>query len=237
VNDPKKQERRRRILQERAAAQARQFDLREANYLVQGARQMLNSGDLPGAAKAAKRALHLDPGLFPALDLLAETHFAAEQYEQALSYLSLLRKYPEAITASCNMGHAYLALGRTAEALKCFQEFLEVSASSTISGLKAMREKTRLLCRDLARQVSPPVAKPAPAPPAATPPPAPEPARQPEPPRATVEFLPAPPPAFGQPGGTLADYLLRRRLLELRLAQSFEDLICLASLHGVDTYL
>jgi len=241
VNDPKKQERRRRILQERRAALDRQFDLGEAQGLIRDARRMLASGDRPGAAKAAKRALKLDPDSFPALDILSEAYFANEQFDQALACLSQLRKYPEAVTASCSMGHAYLALGRTEDALQCFQEFLDVSASSTLRGMKAMRENTRLLCRDLAKQIAVAAIKPAkpaavaqaapvPPPEAVLPP-------QPEPPRAAVDFLPAPPPSFGQPGGTLADYLLRRRLLELRIAQSFEDLICLASLHGVDSYL
>jgi len=37
--------------------------------------------------------------------------------------------------------------------------------------------------------------------------------------------------------GTVADYFLRRQWIELRLAQNFEDLLCLPSLHGVDAYM
>ncbi len=37
--------------------------------------------------------------------------------------------------------------------------------------------------------------------------------------------------------GSLAEYLLLHRLQELRLSQSFEDLICLPTLNNVDTYL
>src|SRR5213078_4056043 len=58
----------------------------------------------------------------------------------------------------------------------------------------------------------------------------------PEPPRTTVNFLPAATPAFAD-SGTLADYLLRGQWIELRLAQNFEDLLCLPSLNGVDAYV
>ena len=61
---------------------------------------------------------------------------------------------------------------------------------------------------------------------------------KPEPPRVRVAFLP-PPPLESAPiaSGTVADYFLRRGLQELRVAQSFEDLICLPSLTGVDSYV
>jgi hypothetical protein len=55
--------------------------------------------------------------------------------------------------------------------------------------------------------------------------------------RARSQKAGAPPPDFRSlPTGTFADYLLDRRLLDLNLAQNFEDLICLASFNGVDTY-
>ncbi len=53
-----------------------------------------------------------------------------------------------------------------------------------------------------------------------------------------VEFSPARIPDFRNAhAGTLADYSLRRRFLDLRQSQSFEDLISLSSLHGVDSYV
>ena len=62
------------------------------------------------------------------------------------------------------------------------------------------------------------------------------PEKPPEPPRAAVRFFPTPrPPSPIE--GTVADYFLRRQWMELRMAQSFEDLLCLPSLHGVDTYI
>jgi SNF2 family DNA or RNA helicase len=51
-----------------------------------------------------------------------------------------------------------------------------------------------------------------------------------------VQFFPAATPGFANPG-TVADYFLRRQWIELRLAQNFEDLLCLPSLHGVDPYV
>jgi hypothetical protein len=51
-----------------------------------------------------------------------------------------------------------------------------------------------------------------------------------------VQFLPAATPGFAQ-AGNLADYFLRRQWIELRLAQNFEDLLCLSSLQGVDAYV
>jgi hypothetical protein len=52
-----------------------------------------------------------------------------------------------------------------------------------------------------------------------------------------VSFLPPPPLAQQPAAGALVDYFLRRGLQELRLAQSFEDLVCLPSLTGVDSYV
>jgi superfamily II DNA or RNA helicase len=240
VNDPKKQERRRRMLKERRAAEARVFDREEAQYLYGMAVEMHKSGDDPGAARAAKKALNLDPDLYLALDLLAQIHLAAGQREQALSYLQRLRQYPEALSASYNLGMIYLELGRRAEAVKALQDFLEATRSAPGRKWKPLREHASALCQVVPQRPTPPAgaprqpAKDAPAVQSAAP------ARceaAPPPPRASVDFLPAPAAVFNGANGTLADYLLRRRLLELRLAQSFEDLVCLPSLNGVDTYL
>ena len=129
VSDAKKQERRRRILKQRRAAQNREFDREEARFLYRLALEMDEAGDAPGAAGAAKKALHLDPDFYPALDLLARLHFAAEQFEQAISCLQLLRKHPEAVSVGYNLGQSNLALGRTEEALKNFREFLDATGA------------------------------------------------------------------------------------------------------------
>ena len=239
MHDPRKQERRQRLLKEKRAAQQREWDLEDANDSYREALQAHRLGNAPGAARAAKKALQLNPDLYPVLGLLAEIHFQAEQYADAAYYLGLRRKYPESGTASYNLGVAHFKLGRTQEALKDFQDFLEATRSSRKSEWIRLRESAKVFCKDLAKAgpSAPPPAVTAPAakPPATPEPPAPEP--KPEPPRVAVEFLDRPAPAFDPcPPGTLADYFLRRRLLELKLAQNFEDLICLASLHGVDTY-
>jgi hypothetical protein len=105
---------------------------------------------------------------------------------------------------------------------------LRVTAESFVqfARLKAAPEKP-----------APPPAKsatPAPRPPAAVTAAARE--KPPEPLRAAVQFFPTRPPAFAHEG-TVADYFLRRQWTELQMAQNFEDLLCLPSLHGVDAYI
>ncbi len=236
MHDPRKQERRQRLLKEKRAAQQRGWDLADADDFYREALQAHRLGNAPGAARAAKKALQLNPDLFPALGLLGEIHFEAAQYADAAYYFGLLRKYPAALGASYNVGLAHAKLGRPQEALNDFQDFLEATRSSRDAQWIRLRESAKAWCKEL-EKAGPPARPPvATAPPAKPPePPAPEP--KPEPPRVAVEFLDRPAPAFDPcPPATLADYFLRRRLLELRLAQNFEDLICLASLHGVDTY-
>ena len=64
----------------------------------------------------------------------------------------------------------------------------------------------------------------------------PQPEKSAEPPRVSVQFFPPAAPGFAN-SGTVTDYFLRRRWSELRLEQSFEDLLCLPSLQGVDAYM
>jgi SNF2 family DNA or RNA helicase len=241
VHDPKKQERRRKLLKERKAALQHELDREDAGYLLLEARRAHRAGDLPGAARKAKKALQLNPDLYPALDLLADIHFQAGQYADAAYYLSLARKFPAAPVTSYNLGLAHFKLGRLQEARKDFQDFLEAVKSSRDSKLVQLREKAKQWVRELpqaepATAPAAPVPPPEPPPPARTPPP-PVPEPKAEPPRVSVGFVPAPAPDFHSlAAGTFADYLLHRRLLDLKLAQNFEDLICLASLNGVDTY-
>jgi len=51
-----------------------------------------------------------------------------------------------------------------------------------------------------------------------------------------MQFVPAAAPDFAN-SGSIADYFLRRQWIELRMAQNFEDLLCLPSLQGVDSYV
>ena len=143
------------MLKERRAAQDREFDREEARYLYRSALEMVEEGDTPGAARAAKKALHLDPDLYPALDLLARIHYAAEQYDQAISYLQLLRKYPQAVSVGYNLGQSNLALGRTEEALENFREFLEATRALPGRQWKHLREEARRLCADLEKSAAP----------------------------------------------------------------------------------
>lgn len=243
MNDPKKHERRQRVLRERRAAENREFDRAEAWCLYQMAVETDRGGDAAGAARTAKRALQLDPDLLPALDLLARLHFAAAEYDQAIACLQLLRKHPEAVSAGYNLAQAYSAAGRAQEAIESYREFLEATHHLRGRQWKQLRENARMRCAVLEKPAAPAVAAPPPRQttpkPKQTPPhkTAAPPRPDPPPPRVSVDFLPAAEPVSKAAGGSLVDYLLRRRLLELRVAQSFENLICLASLHGVDTYL
>jgi len=228
------------MLKERRAAEARESDREEARYLYRTAVDMRRSGDDPGAARSAKKALNLDPDLQPALELLAQIHLAAGQREQAISYLERLRQYPEALNASYNLGMIQLDLGRPQEALKCFRDFLEATRSEPGKPFKQWREHANSLCKDLAQRAAVSLIMP-PQPAKHSAPVRPASADKREPvrllARVSVDFLPAPAPALSAANGTLADFLLHRRLLDLKLTQSFEDLVCLPSLHGVDTYL
>ncbi len=228
------------MLKERRAAEASEMDRREALYLYRVAANLRESGDDARAARIGKRALNLDPDLYPALDLLAQIHLAARQPEQAIFYLNRLRQYPEAFSAHYSLGLVHLELGRHEEARKNFHDFLEASKSAPVRKWKQWRDHASALCQSLPLSSKLPVAAPLQTEKKAARVELAEPVQG-EPaksiPHVSVDFLPVSEPTCAAPNGTLADYLLRRRLLDLRLAQSFEDLICLPSLNGVDTYI
>ncbi len=237
MRDPRKQERRRRLLKERKAAEQREYDLEDAQYHLRTAEWFHRSGDEPAAAREAEKALRLDPGLYLAVELLAKIHFLAGQWADAAYYLVRLRNTPAAIAAAYNLGEAHFELGRPAEALKDFQDFLEAVRPLRDPKWAGHQQRAEQWVRKLAALTQAAGASTAAPAPAAGMPEAPPPVPKREPPRVTVAFLDAPAPAFDPaPAASAADYFLRRRLLELRLAQNFDDLVCLASLHGVDTY-
>ena len=243
MHDPKREERRRRLLKERKAAERRELDLDEADYWHTRAREEYRRGDVPAAARSAKKALLLNERHSPALDLLGHIYFEAGQFADAAYYLGLLRRDPKAVYASFNLAVAHMKLGRTAEAIKDFEDFLEKTKRPREPHWVTLRENARAWCRQLMQEAPAaaagvPVAKRPAAPVApAAPPVSPAPEPMPEPPRVAIDFLSAPSPDFSRGAkGTLADYFLLRSLLELKRAQSFDDLICLPSLHGVDTY-
>jgi SNF2 family DNA or RNA helicase len=240
--DAKKQERRRRELKLREAEERKGENREQADWLHASARRAARQGDLPGAARLAKKALVLDPGHAHSASLLGHLYSEAGQYAVALPYLKMVCKAnPGDPAALLDYGLACAKVGRKAEAQASFREALELSKAAPpkdqwerlrLAAARALEEIERTAAKPAAP--APPRPEPAPTPP----PPPPEPAAKPEPPRVRVAFLPPPPlESAAIAAGSLADYFLRRGLQELRLAQSFEDLVCLPSLTGVDSYV
>jgi superfamily II DNA or RNA helicase len=232
---PTSQERRKQILRRRRAEEQREFDSEEARYLFGDALRAHRSGDIPAADRFLKKALILDPHLAGAMDMLAQIHRAAGHYAEALGYLQELRKVDTDPTALYDIAEIQRELGQTEKAIETMRQFLsvkEVRHKPEWQRLRSQAESFLQLTRpEPARE------KPAPAPAksaAPAPPPAPE--KPPQPSRAAVRFFPTDTPAYAS-AGTVADYYLRRQWMELRMAQNFEDLLCLPSLHGVDSYV
>jgi SNF2 family DNA or RNA helicase len=239
--DAKKQERRRRELKLREAGERQAENREQAAFLHEAARRALRQGDAPGAARLAKKALVLDPENTASASLLGHLHFEAGQYAVAAPYLKMVcRASPGDPAAAINYGLACMQFGREKEAEASFRQALELLKKAPP---QEQWERLRAAAsRALDRLGAPAPNKPAPPPkrePAPTPLPAPPKTEaKPETPRVRVAFAPAPPPDPGTiAAGNLADYFLRRGLRELRLAQSFEDLVCLPSLTGVDSYV
>ena len=236
---PTTQERRKQTLRQRRAEEQREFDRVEAEYLYRDAVEAHRSGDIPAADRFLKKALILDPNHAAAMERLAEIHDAAGHYAEALGYLQRLRKVETNPRAIYNIAILHSELGQAEKAVETMREFLSAIQgrrepewqrlrSSAESFVKLIRPKP---ARE--KPALPPVKSvvPAPLPPA----PVPAPEILPEPPRAAVQFFPTAAPAYAN-RGTIADYFLRRQWMELQMAQNFEDLLCLPSLHGVDAY-
>jgi len=198
---------------------------------------------MPAAARLAKKVLTLDPQHIGALDLLSHVHFEAAQPAVAFPYIRLLRKLqPDHPGVAYNSGIALMRLGRHAEAAAELQEALALIKQAPKGQWTKLREAAASAWEQAKSKAAQPAAQtpkpePPPAPAPAPPPAAPGPIAKPEPPRVRVAFLPPPPLASSAATGALVDYFLRRGLQELRLAQSFEDLVCLPSLTGVDSYV
>jgi superfamily II DNA or RNA helicase len=244
VPDAKKQEQRRRMLKLREAEAQRSTNHAEAELLFFDAQDAYHAGDITGAVRFARKAIQLYPGYDRCLVFLGGLHLEARQFADALHYLHQARKLlPETpwIIYECAMSHS--GLQQDADALRDFESFLEVTESLPKAEWRSLRREVQLhvalLHEKLAiaqagqtKTVSP-LTTTAPAPPT---PPAPTPTRETR--RVTIEFLPSSQPELrNESVGSLADYLLVHRLHELRQAQSFEDLICLPTLNGVDTYI
>ena len=243
--DARREEKRKREIKLRLAQERLELNRREANHWTALAKSERRRGDFPAAARDAKKALSFCPDHMEALDLLGQMYFQAGNFTEALWYFNQLRKlddYPETVFSVAQTLHR---LGRKPEALKEYKAILEATSSSKDPGGRSLRNAALTASAQLEKEIPAPTAtvkmpapvvtsvaaSPAPKPPEPLPPP------EAETSRVRVEFLPAADPDFqNQPAGSLADYFLRRRFLALRMAQSFEDLLCLGSLNGVDTY-
>jgi superfamily II DNA or RNA helicase len=239
---PTSQERRKQALRQRRAEEQREFDREEAGYLYGDAVQAQRSGDLPAADRYLKKALILDPNHANALELLAQIHRDAGHFGEALGYLQRRRKVDADPIPLYNIATIYNELSQPEKADAAMREFLDEIKGRNEPRWQRLRGAAEAFLQlswpQVARQKpAPPPTKPAaPPPPAPLSAPAPAPPQPPEPPRAAVQFFPTATPAFAN-AGTVADYFLRRQWIELQMAQNFEDLLCLPSLHGVDAYI
>ncbi len=223
------------------AEQRLEHDRREADEWASIARRARAKGDIPAAARDAKKALALCPDHLWALALLGQMYFESGHFADALSYFNRLRRLNDKADVVFYLAQTLSRLGRKQEALAEYRTFLKTTEFSKAQSLRSLRDGALSACVQLERELLKPAAiveTPAPARIAAPEKvPQPTPTLRPELPRVRVEFLPSPEPDLPrQPAGSLADYFLRRRFLDLRMAQSFEDLLCLGSLNGVDTY-
>ena len=239
---PTIQERRKQALRQRRAEEQREFDREDAGYLYGDAVEAHRSGDIPAADRFLKKALILDPHHARAIELLAQIHNEAEHYAEALGYMQRLRKVETNPRAIYNIAVLHHQLGQEEKALETMREFLSETKGRQDAESRRLRVTAESFLqfarlKAAPEKPAPPAAKSAaPAPPPPAPITAPAPEKSPEPPRAAVQFFPAAPPAFAHEG-TVADYFLRRQWTELQMAQNFEDLLCLPSLHGVDAYI
>jgi superfamily II DNA or RNA helicase len=243
---PNSQERRKQMLKQRRAEDQRRWDQADARDLFHTAFKAHKEGDAPAADRLLKKALILDPDLADALSLLGQIHDDAGHHAEALGYFLRLRKLKDDPGALYNIGVVYGEMKQTEKAADAMREFLAATSGSRDPKWKRFRESAEAISR-LARErkpqenpASPPPkpssaghAPPHPPPPA---PPQPKPPAPPEPPRVGVQFFAAGAPGFASVAA-IADYFLRRQWIDLRLAQSFEDLLCLPSLQGVDSYV
>jgi SNF2 family DNA or RNA helicase len=239
---PNPQERRKQVLKQRRAEEQREADREEAQYLYEDAVAANRDGDAPAAGRFLKKALILDANHVAALNLLARIHDDAGHHAEALGYLRHLREIVSDPVAHYNVAVMYIKMNQAENAAGAMREFLAASKPASEPKIRKLRESAEAF---LKIPLPPPPPKPKPpaaerpearhaAPPTSAPPP--EPVKSPEPPRVSVQFFPPAAPGFTNLG-TVTDYFLRRRWTEIRLEQSFEDLLCLPSLQGVDAYM
>jgi SNF2 family DNA or RNA helicase len=234
VSKQSSQERRKQVLKQRRAEAQREFERRESEYLYQEAVYASSEGDDPAAERLLRKVLILNPEHAKALTLMAQIHANAEHYADAIGYLRQARKATTDPLPVFNMGVLQYRTGQHDAATRTMREFLDATKYRKEARWRDLRVQARHVAESAPPLPQAPPPKAAPKPEPAPAPPQPEP--PPEIPRADVRFLPATAPAYAQ-RGSVTDYFLRRRWIDLRLAQNFEDLLCLPSLNGVDSYI
>jgi SNF2 family DNA or RNA helicase len=241
---PTSQERRKQALRQRRADEQREYDRQDAAHLFNYAVRAYHTGDIPAADRYLRRTLILDPDHARAIELLARIHEAAGHYAEALGYMHRLRKVDTNPRAIYNIAVLHHQLGQTEKAIEAMREFLAEIKGRRKPEWQRLRKSAESFAQIIRSETAPqrPAPPPAKSRPSAPASPVPEPATAPaleelpEPPRAGVQFFPTAAPAFAN-RGTVADYFLRLQWVELQMAQNFEDLLCLPSLHGVDCYV
>jgi superfamily II DNA or RNA helicase len=245
LGKPSATDRRKHVLKERKAELLRTQNRQEAEMLLDEAIADYRHGDHPAAERLLRKILVLDPQCSTALNVLSFIHEQAGHFAEALSYAQQEYKITGSPGALFNVAVLNNRLNRYGPAAESFREFLAKAESADPQWADSRRSAESilgwLLTRTAAGKAAQPRTEPRreelkpkpPAPPPVAPPP---PKPQPELPRVTVEFTTAPATAV-PPSGDIADFFLRRRWLGLRLAQSFEELLCLPSLNGVDSYI
>jgi SNF2 family DNA or RNA helicase len=245
LGKPSASERRKQVLKEREAELLRVRNRQLADELLYTARRERREGDYPSAERSLRKILVLDPTCSAALNMLADIHERAGHFAEALSYAQREYKVNGSPGALFNVALLNQRLKRFDAASEALRElFAKPELAEPI--WQELRVSAQHL-RDFEAQrtaiqqaFQPPKSEPAktpsalkPVPPAiASAPPKP----QPELPNVRIEFAAAPSPSVPSTGD-VSDFFLRRRWLGLRLAQSFEELLCLPSLNGVDSYV
>jgi superfamily II DNA or RNA helicase len=243
---PTSQERRKQTVRQRRAEEQREYDRQDAGNLFNDAVRAYHTGDIPAADRSLKKTLILDPDHARAIELLAQIHQAAGHYAEALGYMQRLRKVETNPRAIYNIAVLHQQLGQAEKATETMREFLAEIKGRREPQWQQLRKSAQSFVQIIRPETAPDKPAPPPAKSAAHVPAAPVPApvaalapsleKPPEPPRAAVQFFPTAAPAFAN-RGTVADYFLRLQWVELQMAQNFEDLLCLPSLHGVDSYV
>jgi tetratricopeptide (TPR) repeat protein len=124
------------MLKQREAEALRSMNEADAEQLFREAQSDYRAGDMPGAARLARKAIQLYPGHTPCLILLATIHERANQHADALHYCLLARKQlPQEPRVIYNCAMARAGLGQLVEALRDLDQFLDTTQSLPTGGM------------------------------------------------------------------------------------------------------